>query len=142
MFGQLRRVGLIGIALFVVVQVTATQVVGPGDTGGSDSGGPGGSGSTRPDPSIPGGGSGNGTVPANCEAGPGNSTLPGSFIYDGGGATDINNDVTCFAVGDGDWKTVTTSYGQFKKQSLADKWPDGEYFVEDDRQHYNHIIHA
>ncbi len=138
MFGQLRRVGLIGIALFVVVQVTATQVVGPGDTGGSDSGGPGGSGSTRPDPSIPGGGSGNGTVPANCEAGPGNSTLPGSFIYDGGGATDINNDVTCFAVGDGDWKTVTTSYGQFKKQSLADKWPDGEYFVEDNRQHYSH----
>ena len=65
MFGQLRRVGLIGIALFVVVQVTATQVVGPADTGGSDSGGTGGSGSTRPEPPIPCG-SGKGTVRANC----------------------------------------------------------------------------
>ncbi|MFP6571777.1 MAG: serine protease, partial [Vicinamibacterales bacterium] len=123
----------------VAVQMTATQIVGP-DDGGSSGGGSGGSdgsgGDSRP---VPGGSdTGTGTTPTDCVAGPGTSTIPGSFIYDGGGAKDINNEVTCFAVGDGDWKTVTTSYGQFKKQSLADKWADGEYFVEDNRQMYSH----
>ena len=140
MIGRVRRVGLVAVAMFVAVQMTATQIVGP-DDGGSSGGGSGGSdgsgGDSRP---VPGGSDtgSTGTTRTDCEAGPGTSTIPGSFIYDGGGAKDINNEVTCFAVGDGDWKTVTASYGQFKKQSLADKWPDGEYFVEDNRQMYSH----
>ena len=30
------------------------------------------------------------TGPPTCVAGPGSSTIPGAFIYDGGGAEDIN----------------------------------------------------
>ena len=140
MLGQVRRIGLVAIAVFAAVQMATTQIVGPTD-GGSSGGGSGaedtgGTGSgTRPPGAPAPGDTGTGTAPATCEAGPGGSTIPGSFIYDGGGAKNYENGVTCFAVGDGDWETVTTSNGQFKKQSLADKWPDGEYFVADDRQH-------
>ena len=146
MLGQVRRIGLIAIAVFAAVQMATTQIVGPTDGGssggGSGAGGTGGTGSdTRPPGAPAPGDTGTGTAPATCEAGPGGSTIPGSFIYDGGGAKNYENGVTCFAVGDGDWETVTTSYGQFKKQSLADKWPDGEYFVEDNRQHYSHITY-
>ncbi|HCE02299.1 MAG TPA: hypothetical protein DEQ98_03585, partial [Acidobacteria bacterium] len=63
----------------------------------------------------------------------------GSFIYDGGGATDINGDLHCFSSGDGGWETVTTQYGQFKLQTLADKWPDGEFSVDSEgRQLYSY----
>ena len=140
MLRQLRRVGLIAIAIFAAVQMATTQIVGP-DDGGSSGGGSGGSGGSGGDTSPVPGGSGTGATSANCQAGPGTSTIPGSFIYDGGGAKNFNNGVTCFAVGDGAWETVTTSYGQYKKQSLADKWPDGLYFVEDNRQHYNYITY-
>ena len=73
-----------------------------------------------PDPPPPGG----------CVEGPGPVKTAGSFIYDGGGATDINGDLHCISSGDGGWETVTTQYGQFKLQTLADKWPDGEYSVD------------
>jgi len=73
-----------------------------------------------PDPPPPGG----------CVEGPGPVKTAGSFVYDGGGATDINGDLYCFSSGDGGWETVTTQYGQFKLQTLADKWPDGEYSVD------------
>ena len=51
-----------------------------------------------PDPPPPGG----------CVEGPGPVKTAGSFVYDGGGATDINGDLHCFSSGDGGWETVTT----------------------------------
>jgi len=75
----------------------------------------------------------------NCVEGPGSAKTPGSFIYAGGGAADLNGNVTCFSSGEGVWETVTTQHGQFKMQTLADKWPDGEFFVDNEgRQIYSY----
>ena len=52
------------------------------------------------------------------------SGAPGSFVYDGGQTTGPDGGVVNFPTGSGDWKTVTTSYGQFRLQTLADRWPD------------------
>ena len=109
MLGQVRRIGLIAIAVFAAVQMATTQIVGPTD-GGSGAEDTGGTGSgTRPPGAPAPGDTGTGTAPATCEAGPGGSTIPGSFIYDGGGAKNYENGVTFLAVGDGDCENVTTS---------------------------------
>ena len=79
-----------------------------------------------PPPPVPGTGG-----PMVCAEGPGPGTVAGGFIYAGGGASDLNGDVTCFSASDADWKVVTTRHGQFKRQTLADKWPDGEFFVDE-----------
>ena len=52
------------------------------------------------------------------------SGAPGSFVYDGGQTAGPDGGVVNFPTGSGDWKTVTTSYGQFRLQTLADRWPD------------------
>ena len=66
----------------------------------------------------------------NCVAGPKTTGAPGSFVYSGGGTTDNEGNVVCFDAASGSWKTITTEYGQFRMQTLADQWPDGDVFVD------------
>ena len=66
----------------------------------------------------------------DCLAGPKTTGAPGSFVYNGGGTTDNKGNVVCFDAGSGSWKAVTTEYGQFRMQTLADQWPDGDVFVD------------
>jgi len=68
----------------------------------------------------------------NCVKGPGPIQTTGSFIYADGGAADLDGNVTCFSAVDSGWKTVTTQYGQFKMQTLAHKWPDGQWWVDNE----------
>ena len=72
----------------------------------------------------------------DCTTDPNATGAPGSFIYNGGGTTDPEGNVTCFDASSGTWKTVTTEYGQFQVQTLADQWPDGDVIAQPDGTEY------
>ena len=73
---------------------------------------------------------------SGCTGEPNETGAPGSFIYNGGGTTDLAGNVTCFDASSGTWKTVTTEYGQFQVQTLADQWPDGDVIAQPDGTEY------
>lgn len=69
-----------------------------------------------------------GTGSGGCATGPASTGTAGSFAYVGRGTTDVNGNALCFSAGSGDWQTISTEYGTFRMQTLADQWPDGESY--------------